>query len=244
MPNRRSSARRRRLHGWRASRARAAASTPFGMWRTLIGSSFQVSMTSRRRACEGTTTVVAPDRASRRIQTRRASCLDGFLRTEPVDHVQMRTDRAKAVGQRPFDRAPVVGEQQIGPLFAQRPAKGGKIAPAEPAPLAGLGRAPPKTHARPYQILRPPAPSRLITTCSSSGPRAFASVAKRIWAPPTANVGSTCISFSSLGIWGVTATSDRNRSSGAGSILHVPDALAAWLGCQSDRLRIDLNSRI
>ena len=63
VPNRSSSPWRRR-QGSRAPGARAAASTPFGMWRTLLGSSFQVATARRRNACDGTTTVVGPDRAS------------------------------------------------------------------------------------------------------------------------------------------------------------------------------------
>ena len=63
----------------------------------------------------------------------------GFLRAEAVDHVQVRTDRADAVGQRPFDRTPVVGQQEIGPLVAQNAAEGLQIGQAQAA-------APPRDH--------------------------------------------------------------------------------------------------
>ena len=69
-----------------------------------------------------------------------------LLRAEAVDHVQMRADRADAISQRPFDRTPVVGQQEIRPLVAQNAAEGPQIGEAERAAFAADDRAQPQLY--------------------------------------------------------------------------------------------------
>jgi hypothetical protein len=52
----------------------------------------------------------------------------------------MRADRADAVSQRPFDRAPIISQQEIGPLVTQDPSKGMEIGEADAVALAGNDR--------------------------------------------------------------------------------------------------------
>ena len=81
-----------------------------------------------------------------------------FLGAEAVDHVQMRADREEAVGERPLDRAPVIGQQQIGPFRAQRAAKGAQIGKTEPRLLRRRDR--PQAHAALDQSGGTPVPVR------------------------------------------------------------------------------------